>query len=494
MHLGFPWWLRIAHFINIIFITFLIRSGIEILSTHPKLYWNDHARPGSEWAKFTRKVMPKKKMYTALDEEEEYPSTVAMPGYANLGLGRKWHFLNVIGWILLGIIYVVLLFATGEYHRYIPTSWAIFPQAWHDIVTYLSFKLPPELPGQPFNAIQKLTYGAVIFVLAPFQIMTGAAQSPAIEGRFPWYVRMFGGRQGARSLHFLSLIAFIVFIIIHILMVVLHGFGAETAKMIFGRSKHPAEATIITFVALAFVVLLHVVTTKFSLRYKRRTQKMLGFVVNNTRRLVLHHLQSRQDYPDRRITSVHRVNGYPPSDEEYKIMAANHFADWMLEVGGLVENPVTLTLKDLRAMNNQSQGILHNCIQGWTSIAKWGGVPLKEIVDLVRPYPEAKYVLSHSYQLVERDEPHPKGKGHFYEVMDLSLAHHPQTILAYEMNSRPLPVQHGAPLRLRIETSVGFKMVKWIDRIEFIDDYSRIGEGMGGWREDNMYYDKEGEI
>ncbi|MGH3630375.1 MAG: molybdopterin-dependent oxidoreductase, partial [Sciscionella sp.] len=178
----------------------------------------------------------------------------------------------------------------------------------------------------------------------------------------------------------------------------------------------------------------------------------------------------------------------------YKIMAAHHFADWSLQVAGMVKHPLTLSLADLRAMAGQRQGILHNCIQGWTSIAQWGGVPLGTLLDLAEPETGARYVLSHSYQLVERDEPNPKGTGHFYEVMDLSLARQRQTILAYEMNGRPLPVEHGAPLRLRVETSVGFKMVKWVDRIELIDDYSRLGAGMGGWREDNMYYDKEGEI
>jgi methionine sulfoxide reductase catalytic subunit len=87
MHLDeFPIWLRVAHWVNVLFLSFLVRSGLEILSTHPSLYWNDHATPGSEWAKFTTRVMPKNKMYTALDEEEKWPSTVAMPGYANLGL------------------------------------------------------------------------------------------------------------------------------------------------------------------------------------------------------------------------------------------------------------------------------------------------------------------------------------------------------------------------------------------------------------------------
>jgi sulfoxide reductase catalytic subunit YedY len=81
--------------------------------------------------------------------------------------------------------------------------------------------------------------------------------------------------------------------------------------------------------------------------------------------------------------------------------------------------------------------------------------------------------------------------GRFYETIDLDLAYHPQTLLAYEMNGEPLPIKHGAPLRLRLETQVGFKMAKWIERIEFVSDYSQIGEGMGGWREDNVFYDQD---
>jgi methionine sulfoxide reductase catalytic subunit len=493
MHLDeFPIWLRVAHWVNVLFLSFLVRSGLEILSTHPILYWNDHARPGSEWAKFTTRVMPKNKMYTALDEEEKWPSTVAMPGYANLGLGRKWHFLCVIGWILLGIFYIIMLFATSEYHRYIPYSWSIFPHAWHDIVTYLSLQTPPQLAGQPFNALQKLTYAAIIFLLAPFQIATGAAQSPAIEGRFPWYVKMFGGRQSARSMHFLGLLAFVVFAIGHVLLVIIEG---KMPTMIQGNAgANLSDAYLIVGAVVLTIIALNIAATKYSLRHKRRTQKILGAVVNTVRRLLLHRLTSRQNYPIEAITPVHRVNGYPPANDEYKIMAAHHFVDWKLEVGGMVKHPLTLTLDDLHAMKGQSQGILHNCIQGWTSIAQWGGVRLQQILDLAEPDPAARYVLTHSYQLVERDEPHPKGTGHFYEVMDLSLARQNQTILAYEMNGKPLPVEHGAPLRLRVETSVGFKMVKWVDRIELINDYSRLGEGMGGWREDNMYYDKEGEI
>jgi methionine sulfoxide reductase catalytic subunit len=490
--LDFPAWIRITHFINIIFISFLIRSGIEILGTHPKLYWNDDSKPGSEWARFTRKVMPTDRLYDTLDEEEDYSSVVAMPGHKQLGLGRHWHFVSVLGWILCGLTYVVLLFATGEWHRFWPYSWAVFPQAFKDMVTYLNFDLPPTLPGEPYNALQKLTYGAVVFILAPFQILTGAAQSPALEARFPWYVRMFGGRQWARSLHFVALLAFLVFIVVHVFMVVVHGFGKQTAKMIFGAEVYPAAAAIITLAALLGLVVLHWAATKYTLAHPRSTQRILGKVTNNTRRVLLHRLKSRQDYSRADLTPEHRVNGKPPTSDEYKIMAAHNFAGYKLEVRGLVERPMTFTLEELRTFpTKQTQRVLHNCVQGWTSIGEWTGVPLRQIVELVRPRPEVRYICFWTMQDSGRDEPSAPGGGQFYEVIDLHLAYQAQTLLAYDMNGGPLPIKHGAPLRLRLETQVGFKMAKWIERIEFLDDYSHIGEGMGGWREDHVYYDKD---
>ena len=103
--IDFPFWLRFAHFINLIFITLLIRSGIEILSALPKLYFNDDAKPGSEWIKFTRKKMPKDKLWTSLDEEESWSSWIALPGHKNLGLGRHWHFFSMIFWFANGVAY-----------------------------------------------------------------------------------------------------------------------------------------------------------------------------------------------------------------------------------------------------------------------------------------------------------------------------------------------------------------------------------------------------
>ncbi len=106
------------------------------------------------------------------------------------------------------------------------------------------------------------------------------------------------------------------------------------------------------------------------------------------------------------------------------------------------------------------------------------------ILDACRPSPTARYLIFHSYGLDSN------GRHHFYESLDLRQARHPQTILAYEMNFKALPVAYGAPLRLRVETELGFKMVKWLRRIELVADYRDIGEGQGGSREDNMYYEQ----
>ncbi|BBY08181.1 molybdopterin-dependent oxidoreductase [Mycobacterium noviomagense] len=495
MTFDYPLWLRIDHWLNVLFLTLLLRSGFEILGTHPKLYWHEDSKPGTEWARFTTKEMPTDKLYDTLDEEESYSSIIALPGHKKLGMGRHWHFFAVIGWILVGASYYVLLFATGQWHRYWPYSWSIFADAWNDIVAYMTFNLPPLLPGEPLDAIQKLTYAAVIFLLAPFQILTGAAQSPAVEARFPWYVQMWGGRQWARSLHFFGLVAFLIFIVIHLSMVFFWGWGQLNAAMIFGAVRNINWATFWSFVLIGTIVAVHVAATKWSLRRPDQVHRILGAINTRVKLMLLRPLNSRQNYPVSKLSKEHRVNGKPPCSPEYKIMAVHNFVDWRLRVGGLVEKPVTLDLAALRALGEpETQRVLHNCVQGWTSIGQWSGLHLSSLVEYVKPLPQARYICFLSMQDNSRDEPSSDGLGQFYEVMDLELAYKPQTILAYEMNGKPLPIKHGAPLRLRVETQVGFKMVKWINQIEFVDDHRGIGMGFGGWREDNIHYDKDVEI
>jgi DMSO/TMAO reductase YedYZ molybdopterin-dependent catalytic subunit len=137
---------------------------------------------------------------------------------------------------------------------------------------------------------------------------------------------------------------------------------------------------------------------------------------------------------------------------------------------------------------------MHCCIQGWSAVAQWGGVSLKDIVEICKPFESAKYIALYAFDDKAKTDPSSTGDGDFYGTIHMDLARDPQTILAYEMNGQSLPIAHGAPLRLRVETQLGFMMVKYIRRIEFIADYRSIGQGQGGWREDHQFYSPEAGI
>ena len=330
---GFFHWVGISHFVNLLFVGFLIRSGLQILSAHPKLYWNDHCRPGSEWLKLSRKEMPSDKLWTATDEEDPFSSWVALPGGRNLGMGRLWHFGCVIFWIFNGVVYVSVLVASDEWRRVIPTSWSVFPDAARTAWTYLHLTLPPA--GHPYNALQQLTYAGVIFVLAPALIATGAAMSPAVAARFPWYLRVFGGRQSARSLHFLSLVAMSLFVVVHVALVVVDDFPRNMAWIVHGENAMATLSIIIGMTGLVGVGVLHVWATKLSLRHPERVQRVLGAVIQPVQRRLFHHVTSRQHYEERDV-GFFRVNGYPPTSADYTELARTGFAGWHLEISGLV--------------------------------------------------------------------------------------------------------------------------------------------------------------
>lgn len=482
--LGFPGWLRATHWINVFFIGYLLRSGVQILAAYPRLYWNDNTQPGTEWIKFTTKDPPTDKLWTTLDQEEEVSPVLAQPGKSNLGLGRHWHFLAALFWILNGLVYVVLLFASGEWRRLIPTSWSIVPEAMRTFATYATFHLPPASAFHPYDPLQQLTYAAVVFMLAPFLIVTAAAQSPALEAQFPWYPKLFGGRQRARSLHFLGLLAFVAFIIVHTALVFITGPGRNFGDIIFGQHEHDQGLAVALGIGLIAVILaVYALTSWASLRWPRALHNLLALPVRPFLKGLTYGSRSRQEYAPAAISPFFLVNGAPPDSAEYLDLLWRDFDGYRLEVDGLVEQPLYLSLAELQAMPKQHQITKHNCIQGWTGIAEWCGVPLGEIVRRCRPRANARYMIFWSYS---RDT---AGKL-YYESIDMRLADHPQTILAYEMNRHPLPMPHGAPLRLRVETQLGFKMVKWIRRIEFVESYAAIRDGQGGSREDEKQYEQ----
>jgi DMSO/TMAO reductase YedYZ molybdopterin-dependent catalytic subunit len=173
-----------------------------------------------------------------------------------------------------------------------------------------------------------------------------------------------------------------------------------------------------------------------------------------------------------------------PDTEDYLALQEKNFAEYQLEVNGLVERPMRFTLDALRTMPSRTQITRHDCVEGWSCIAKWQGVPLKQILDQVGVKSEARYAMFHCFDAIEKSL---SGEILYYESIDLIDARHPQTILAYAMNDKPLPVENGAPLRVRVERQLGYKMAKYIRRIELISDFSQIEQGQGSYWADRGY-------
>jgi DMSO/TMAO reductase YedYZ molybdopterin-dependent catalytic subunit len=185
------------------------------------------------------------------------------------------------------------------------------------------------------------------------------------------------------------------------------------------------------------------------------------------------------------IAPVFRANGtLNPDTDDYNTHAAKNFKDWRVTVDGLVAHKLSLSLAALRAMPSRTQITRHDCVEGWSCIGEWTGTSLAAVLAAAQPLESARYAVFHcADNMAQPGWP----ETYYYESLDLLEATHPQTILAYDLNGAPLPVAHGAPLRLRAERQLGYKMAKYIKRIELVTDYAQIAGGRGGYWEDQGY-------
>ena len=486
---GFPAWLRLTHFVNFLFLTLLVRSGLQILADHPRLYWNVHCTPGSEWLRLTPVEVPKDRVWTAKDDSRFLSPWIGLPGERHtIGMARHWHFLSVLFWVGNGVVFMVLLLATDHWKRLVPHSWQIIPDAWAVFVHYATLHLPPEPNGfYHYNALQQLTYFGVVFILAPLAILTGPSMSPALTNRFSWFPKLPGNRQIGRSLHFLVMASFVVFTIGHVIMVAITGLVRNMNHIVVGTDNTRLAGVYLGLAGIGVIVLLNALANWLAWRHPRTVQHLAKAVVTPVMRYFLDHPAPVAEFTRADISPFFWANGTLPTCDEWKCLAQNHFQDYRLKVYGLVENPVELSLDDLRAMGTKTQITLHHCIQGWSGIAAWSGVPLVELIRLVRPKPQAAAVVFYSFG---EGVPLSTGiaDGQYYDSLSIQNARNPQTLLAYEMNDQPLTDLHGAPLRLRVENQLGFKMVKWLQAIEFVEDIKSIGQGEGGYAEDHEYF------
>lgn len=481
---GFPVWIRWCHFFNMIFLFMLVRSGVSILMDHPRLYWNDDCTPGTEWIRFTPLRVPRDRIWTAKDDARYISPVVSLPGYRHtVGIARCWHFINVYGFVFTGLVFVAGLLTSDQWMRLVPTSSGVFVQAWNTFVHYATFHLPAEPDGfYGYNALQQLAYFATIFVMAPLSILTGMAMSPALVNRFPGYARMFGGRQAARSIHFLLLVSWILFVIAHVTMVVLTGFQRNMNHIVRGTDDGSPAGMILGFIGIAVVLITWIAAHYISWYLPRALQHFQETITKPVKMMTLDRLIPSGRYTRNEISPYFWPNGKMPVREDWKQLAAANFKDFKLKISGAVEHPLELSMDDLRALGIDEHIAMHNCIQGWSGVAQWRGVPLRKIIEKVKPLPYATTIVFWSF-----------GEGlyggTYYETQDIYNALKPECLLAFEMNDQPLSEVYGAPLRLRVENQLGYKMIKWIERIEFVESAKRIGEGEGGKNEDDEYFD-----
>jgi DMSO/TMAO reductase YedYZ molybdopterin-dependent catalytic subunit len=211
--------------------------------------------------------------------------------------------------------------------------------------------------------------------------------------------------------------------------------------------------------------------------------RMLGAGETATRkvqRLIVPRKALAQEFPESDLSPRFRSNGSSmPGDPAYIAQANSGFRTYRLKVGGLVERPMSFSLEDIRSLPSRTQITRHDCVEGWSAIGKWKGARLSALLETVRPKPEARYVLFYCADLI-------RGAS-YYESIDMEDAFHPQTLLAYELNDGPLPIANGAPLRLRVERQLGYKMAKYVMGLELVEDFSSIRGGKGGYWEDRGY-------
>ena len=325
---GFPVWVRYCHFFNFLFLTMLIRSGLSILMDHPRLYFNNHCTPGTEWIRLSPLSVPKDRIWTAKDDARYISPLAALPGYRHtIGIARSWHFLNVYGFIITGLIFVSLLFSTTQWRRLVPTSETVFVQAWSTFVHYANFHFPPEPNGYyGYNALQQLTYFGMVFLMGPLSIATGLAMSPALVNHFS----RFGGRQTARSIHFVAMLGYVAFIIVHVTLVALTGFMRNMNHIVVGTDDRGPLGMILGFVGIGVVLLCWVVAHYVSWKHPRSLQHMQRTISLPLLLATFNRVAPQQRYRIDEVSPHFWPNGKMPVREDWKRLAADHFRDYRL--------------------------------------------------------------------------------------------------------------------------------------------------------------------
>jgi thiosulfate reductase cytochrome b subunit len=218
---------RLLHWVNALCVFLVLMSGLQIFNAHPRLYWG---QAGANTDPAFIQIQP-------APAHKAFPPWATIPSWQDLAGGRRWHFFFAWLLVLNSAVYLVLSFAAGHVRRdLLPTRAEIAPRhVARDLWNHLRLKFPSGEAARRYNVLQKLAYLSVIFILAPMMLATGLAMSPGIDAAAPWLLDLLGGRQSARTLHFLTATLIALFILIHLAMVLLAGPANELRSMITGR-------------------------------------------------------------------------------------------------------------------------------------------------------------------------------------------------------------------------------------------------------------------
>ena len=248
---------RLTHWINVLAVSLLLMSGLQIFNAHPALYWGAKSsfdRPWLEIGAAERHGKPVGITHLAgkdftttgvlgwsgkpgAQENRAFPAWATVPSWRDLATGRRWHFFFAWLFVVNGLVYLAAGLLGGHIRRdLLPTRAQLAPaHVWHEILAHARLKFPKGEEAKSYNVLQKASYLGVALVLLPLMVATGLTMSPGFDAAAPWLLDLFGGRQSARSIHFLCANLIVLFVVVHLVMVVVSGLWNNIRSMITGR-------------------------------------------------------------------------------------------------------------------------------------------------------------------------------------------------------------------------------------------------------------------
>jgi thiosulfate reductase cytochrome b subunit len=249
---------RVTHWLNVLCLSFLLLSGLQIFNAHPELYWGHYGADGDPavltigsagqddalrgFVRVAGVEVPTTGVLGVSTFEGErtpraFPAWITIPSFQDLAAGRRWHFFFAWLFLINGLLYVGFSLLSGHFRRdIVPTGSQLSPRhLWQEVRDHARLRFPKGQEAKRYNALQKLTYLVVIVVLLPLMVLTGLTMSPGVDAALPALVDIFGGRQSARTIHFITASLLVLFVIVHVAMVILSGTWNNIRSMITGR-------------------------------------------------------------------------------------------------------------------------------------------------------------------------------------------------------------------------------------------------------------------